>query len=529
MKKPLILQWLSSLKPSLVTTKCSPFKQHFLVAFYLVLLSITIRLPFFFPDVIDWDESTLILMGQSILDGHLPYTELWDNKPPLAFLFYAVAIATFGKSIISVRIAGTLCVALVSFFTYLVGKTLWNNPVGILSATLFVILASLLPSGQATMTEHVALVPLVGALSLLVTRKTTLSTLFFSGILMAIASLIRLNLAYVTVIIGLFALFVKPTQSNHSILQRGLAYAAGGCLVILLTYIPYAVTGYQQVWFSSVILAPLNYANSQLPALGALEAYKNYIWESLSNVGEPIFGVSVLMWIGGLLGIVCLFIQWFDASVKERSGLIWLFLFLLGTWVSLLKGGAAHTHYLIQILPFMALTSAAFLNLFRSTVTHWLIIGLFVFILVISVEPITNEYEKLISRFQNQQELTYGSAYEIASYLNQEDIFQEPVYMMSDQIVYWLIDAKPPSKLTTHPSNIAKEYLLKAVVDSNTSTEIEMGKILAQKPKFIVKENYLWYLSDKTQARLLLAKTLRENYRLVKQIRGKQIYRRTSN
>jgi hypothetical protein len=30
-------------------------------------------LPFFFPDTIDWDESTLIIMGQGILDGYLPY------------------------------------------------------------------------------------------------------------------------------------------------------------------------------------------------------------------------------------------------------------------------------------------------------------------------------------------------------------------------------------------------------------------------------------------------------------------------
>ncbi len=255
---------LLSAEKSLDKAKASSFKQYLGVAIYLLLLSTIVRLPFFFPAVIGWDESTFILMGQSVLDGHLPYTNLWDIKPPLAFVFYAFFIALLGKSIISVRIAGTLCVASVSFCTYLVGKTLWNSLVGVISATLFVVLASLLPAGQATMTEHVALVPLVGALSLLVTRKTTLSTLFFSGILMAIASLIRLNLAYVTVIIGLFALFIKPPQSNNSILQRRLAYAAGSCLVILLTYVPYAVTGYQQVWFSSFILAPLNYANSQL-------------------------------------------------------------------------------------------------------------------------------------------------------------------------------------------------------------------------------------------------------------------------
>ncbi len=44
------------------------------------------RLPFFFPAVIDWDESTYVLMGQSILDGHVPSIEQWDDKPPLAYV-----------------------------------------------------------------------------------------------------------------------------------------------------------------------------------------------------------------------------------------------------------------------------------------------------------------------------------------------------------------------------------------------------------------------------------------------------------
>ncbi len=56
---------------------------------FLVLFAISfqIRLPFFFRDYVDRDESTFILMGQSWVDGHLPYTQLWDLKPPLVFLF----------------------------------------------------------------------------------------------------------------------------------------------------------------------------------------------------------------------------------------------------------------------------------------------------------------------------------------------------------------------------------------------------------------------------------------------------------
>ena len=48
----------------------------------LCLWALVLRLPFFFPDTIDWDESTLIIMGQGIRDGLLSYDRIWDSKPP---------------------------------------------------------------------------------------------------------------------------------------------------------------------------------------------------------------------------------------------------------------------------------------------------------------------------------------------------------------------------------------------------------------------------------------------------------------
>jgi hypothetical protein len=43
---------------------------------------IPLRAPFCFTDRFNWDESTCIVVGASLLDGHLPYTVAWDNKPP---------------------------------------------------------------------------------------------------------------------------------------------------------------------------------------------------------------------------------------------------------------------------------------------------------------------------------------------------------------------------------------------------------------------------------------------------------------
>ena len=51
-----------------------------LSTFLIVTTVVLSRLPFVAEYVIDWDESTFILMAQSLLNGHLPFTELWDLK-----------------------------------------------------------------------------------------------------------------------------------------------------------------------------------------------------------------------------------------------------------------------------------------------------------------------------------------------------------------------------------------------------------------------------------------------------------------
>src|SRR6056297_2973359 len=93
-------------------------KTTFLILF---LVSFFIRFPFFFRDYIDRDESTFILVAQSWVEGNLPFTELWDVKPPLTFFFFASIIYAFGKSIFTIRLFGVLLVTISSFFTYRIG------------------------------------------------------------------------------------------------------------------------------------------------------------------------------------------------------------------------------------------------------------------------------------------------------------------------------------------------------------------------------------------------------------------------
>src|SRR5262249_7831873 len=139
--------------------------------------------------------------GQNLLDGNLPYVELWDNKPPLAFAFFA-PVFLFWKSIVAVRIVGTIFVFITAYFTYRIGSRVWYREVGLLAAIFSVVFTGLVPSGQATMTEIIALVPTIGALLLLIRGTVTPTSLFLTGFLLSIATLVRTNLGYLVVAVG---------------------------------------------------------------------------------------------------------------------------------------------------------------------------------------------------------------------------------------------------------------------------------------------------------------------------------------
>jgi 4-amino-4-deoxy-L-arabinose transferase-like glycosyltransferase len=482
-------------------------QRQWLIAVCLLLISILARFPYYFVDVISWDESTFILMGQSLLDGHLPYTELWDIKPPLAFVAFAFFIMVLGKSIIAIRIAGTLCVFLTSWFVYVIGRELGDYPsgmlrdrsVGILAGIVTIFSMSLIRSGQSTMTEHLACVLLIGGLAWLITRTMTPGVLFLGGLLLTGATLVRLNLAYVVIGVGIWLLFSK---FKHQKVSWGgiFAYCLGSFSLIFLTYLPYLITGDGTIWFNSVVLAPLSYSDS-VEQMGT---------------GKKILGACLIF--------VTLSQLWQRTSSKKQQEFSLLQTLLFATVISILRGGEFHQHYYIQLAPLLALTVALFWGRLPSPRGRLILVGLVAAILLAIAQPIFSQYQLIGDRLMTGKPLPYGNSYEIIKYLQQHNPEQQPVYLMKNHLVYWLTDLKPLSKAATHPSNVGKDYLFQYIEGAQSSAEGEMRKILAKKPKFIIKQENSSHVEEHPAANLLFQQILTTDYRLVKKIDDREIY-----
>lgn len=228
------------------------------VIFWLTITALFIRFPFFFRDYIDRDESTFILVAQSWVNGHLPYTQLWDVKPPLTYLFFAGIIYFFGKSLFAIRFFGTILVIISSFFTYKIGVNVASKKIAFWAAIGSIILQSLFGSLQGVMSEHITMAFFMPALFLL-SRSRSVLVVFIVGILMGISVMIKLNLAYAIFFIGLLMIYDDLRKKEY---LRGvfnaMAYGTGIIMIILLTILPYYLQDNSMLWYKSVIQALWN-------------------------------------------------------------------------------------------------------------------------------------------------------------------------------------------------------------------------------------------------------------------------------
>lgn len=517
------------------------------VGLLLLALSLLVRVPYFFPATVNWDESTFILIGQNTLDGHLPITDLWDFKPPFGFYIFAGIIALFGQRLIVIRLAGALCVALVGLLVYLAGHRTWNWLAGLVAASLTVVMVSLMPSGATVvMLEHLALVPMVGALLLLVSRRPSAGILFIAGTLLMAATMIRLNLALTTVLVGAYCMLLPSLQPVTEALRRGVAFALGGLATLALAYLPYLLTGHHAIYWSTMVTGPFLYNNESTVRL-SLESHSEVIAGGLIRL--PALLVSLLPGIeleraglhvplleayagpllGLLLGATALgmalaVLRWRGTRRKQRHAVGLIGMFLVTTELSVLVTGPFSYHYLIQVIPFMGLFAGLLISQLVASRAWPLVAASGLLTLILAAGPLVGEYRLLAGRRSRGLPLAHGPVYDVVDYLKERGEQQLPIYFMDQQIGYWLLGQKPPSPVVVHPSTIANPGLLQASLVPNPTPEAQLAAVLQQQPAYIVTRPEFWYLQEHPQAVQLLEKTLEIDYELVKVVPGRYDY-----
>ncbi len=432
------------------------------VIFWLVITALFIRFPFFFRDYVDRDESTFILVAQSWVDGHLPYTQLWDVKPPLTFLYFASLIYIFGKSLFAIRFFGTILVIISSFFTYKIGVHIATKKIALWSAIGSVVLQSLFGSLQGVMSEHITMAFFMPALYLLL-RYRSISMVFIAGILMGISVMVKLNMAYAILFIGIYLLFenLRKKEYSHGLLHA-IAFGTGIIIIILLTILPYYLQDNGMLWYKSVVQAPLDYSSA-----------RRYSILEMAPFLLIISGFFIWIWKRKYI------------DFKDRS-LQLLLVAIIGIVLSFVKGGRVNGHYLIQLHPI--LLPLVVITLSRIPLLKKLIWKPYYIILILLI-PMESyiEYVNVIKNKFEQGTFYNGEGISVPKYIMENHLETENILFLGYHIGYWVLGENPPTKSATHPSNICKDEMF-AAYDNPRKTGMEEIQYIMEtlRPKTVV-------------------------------------------
>lgn len=431
------------------------------VAFVLVIISIFIRFPFFFRDYVDRDESTFILMGQSWVNGYLPYTQLWDLKPPITFLYFAIIIKIFGKSFFAIRFFGSLLVALTALFTHGIASKITSKKIAFWVAIFCVFFQSLFGSLQGVMSEHICTFFFVAALFILFTKEDS-KWFFTAGLLLGLSVMSKLNMAYPVLSLGIFYLWEGFRTKRLWINLKYLVFMGVGFMVtVLCTLLPYYLQGISDVWWKSIFEAPLAYSEGKFHS--------------------PLKTLPFI-----LVSVGFFYITYKKKLLNFNSKPIQLLIMCIaGVFLSFAQAGKVNGHYLIQLYPFILIPLGMAVSKLPAIPKKFSPIVI-VLLILIPMESYL-EYGNIVSNKLKKGSFYNGEGIDVPRYILDRKLETENIFFTEYHIGYWMLDELPPTSAATHPSNIAREELFPYMNNPSKSGLEELQYIMEViQPKIVV-------------------------------------------
>ncbi len=438
------------------------------VLFVFIGLSVVMRFFSFFPSVIDHDESTYILIASALLDGSVYWRDIIDTKPVGIFLLFAFFQFLFGKTILMIRIVSAIWIALTAWMLYLVHKQLLKPTSGaksdapaIASGVIYIFLTSVFTFfGVSPNTELFFCLFSITALYIVLKDRGPFWMLM-AGLLLGIGFIIKYVVLFDALAIGLFYLWQKIVHRKNWTywLLRCAILGIGFIIPFLLSWLYY---------FNMDMMDEFHYYSFELIdryfADRTFMELTNYILDFFLRFLPVTFWFIYCSWNRRVSGNVMPILAWG-----------WGFLAM----VIILLPGKLFGHYLVQfMLPFSLLAGSFFdhrRNLPKALA--WIrkpSIGYPILILCIVINVGFQKYDYFDKRDYPR---------EIAEWLKLRLLPNEKIYTGNyEQIVYLLSGTKTPTPYVHNSLIWTKAHNYALQIDPS----VEWGKILAQKPRYIL-------------------------------------------
>jgi hypothetical protein len=307
-------------------------------------------------------------MGSSILNGQLPYRDVWEQKPSIGFYLNALALAMFGHSPWAIWWFNVIWISLTSVFFFLLVRKMMGTLTGCLASLFFlagVMIPELFQGGN--LMEVYGLLPQVLIIAAVYQffSKQQERWICFTGLLTAIALLtkqttIALGLSSILAILIVSLLRREFKQT----LLRLLLFAGGVIIPIVLVSGYWILNGAFYDFLDAVLLHSLAYVGERVSFLWSLK-------KTILNIFPELY-ISKLYYIAALAFILYCFenFRWFLARLhRDRNSLpvdirpveltmLTVFIALPVEVAFALLGARNFGHYFITLVPAGATVSA---------------------------------------------------------------------------------------------------------------------------------------------------------------------------
>lgn len=183
------------------------------------------------------DQGVFATMGQGIVEGQLPYKDLWDFKPPAIYYVYALFIKLFDTSVWSVRIIDLCIVPLTTLILFGIGRLAGTYKTGVLSLVAFPAFYFRESFWTLTQSDGVVLLPMILVVACILKASRDQSNAWrWAGLAGGISvSILLFKYPFVLFIFALiFAYIFSHIQTHRSpkaLFKDGLAFVVGGLVI----------------------------------------------------------------------------------------------------------------------------------------------------------------------------------------------------------------------------------------------------------------------------------------------------------
>jgi len=421
------------------------------------------------------DQGEFAVIGRGLLQGKVPYVDLWNPKPPAIFIVYAAAMAVFGQTAPALRAIDLLVMPFLLASVGWIGARLFSPRVGLWAALLCAVFYFSETFWTLTQNDGIAVLPMCLALiaALKAAQRTPRAFVWAlaSGALMGVVVWFKYPFALFAIVLILAYAF-ELHRRTHSVtsVSQWFAYmlpAALGGLIVIGVGVAWLMSA--GAWDAFVESARVT---ASYTALGAQpEAAATALGFRWSH-----WGLLFILAVVGLLGLrrgsgVPFTLVWlliaFAIMLVQLRGYDYHWLPLLPPLV--LLGALGLTRVLDFIAPLLATrqrasdASVISVPLWLKTIT---VLGLLA-ILVNSIYPKTWRYltggeDRMTyeDRFV-AGEFVAGESARVADYLRQRNAPGDSLYVWGFRPeIYYLSGLNPPTRFIFQFPLVADWYPL---------------------------------------------------------------------